>query len=131
MAKFIDYQHVIPKDFKTQVTISSEELLKAVKITSLFTRTGIHDVHLVAKPDEGVLMVRTQNSQIGKNTSAIEAKISGEENSIVFNYRYLLDGLAVSRSSEITLSIVEPSSAAWFTPIDDHQFQYVLMPIKQ
>lgn len=131
-AKFIDYKHVIPKEFKTQVWISSDALLKAVKITSLFTRVGIHDVHLTIQPKQGVVLVRTENTQVGQNTSAIEvSKIEGEENNIVFNYRYLLDGLSVARSEEMILKIVDPASAALLQGVNTEKFQYVLMPIKQ
>lgn len=129
--KFIDYHSVIPKNFRTSVIMNRDELLKAVKLTSLFSRTGIQDVHLeVDKAKHGV-RVRTENAQIGQNASVVDAAIDGEDHVIIFNYRYLMDGLSATKSAKIHFNLQEASNAALFSSPDDPGFRYVLMPIKQ
>jgi len=55
-------------------------------------------------------VVESTNNQLGENIAKIEAGVTGEECKIVFNYRYLLDGLGATSADEIILSVNDANS---------------------
>lgn len=130
-AKFIEYQHVVPKEFKTTVQCGRDELIKAVKLSSLFSRPGILDIHFSIQPKDQTIVIRTQNVQIGQNASVVDATIEGIENAIVFNCRYLMDGLSNIKTDKVVMKMIDHQTAALFLPYEQNTMQYVLMPIKQ
>lgn len=125
-----DYEQIIPKEFKTKATFKKETLSRVVKAASLFSRSGIYDVTLKAVPGEGVEVV-SANSQLGEYRTMVEAEVSGDECAIVFNYRYVLDGLQAMGVSEVTMQTVDSANPCLFSPAGNPDYLYIIMPIRQ
>jgi len=125
-----DYQTIIPQGAKTKVIVDRENFIKAVKTTSLFSRLGINDIHLKINPPNK-MVISSLNSQLGENITEIEADVSGESNSIVFNYHYLLDGLSNIETPEINLEIIDENKPGLIKPAEEQNYLYVIMPIRQ
>jgi DNA polymerase-3 subunit beta len=90
--KYPDYRQLIPDSYKTEVRLTKEELQRAVKATSLFSRTGLNDITLSSKAD-GTVNVRANNSQTGEHSVDLDGAVVGSDNVITVNYKYLLDGV--------------------------------------
>jgi DNA polymerase-3 subunit beta len=58
-------------------------------------------------------------------------EISGEDNQIVFNHRYLLDGLQSISSERVSLEIINNTNPGVVRPEKDDNYLYIIMPIKQ
>ena len=58
-------------------------------------------------------------------------KVSGKDNEIVLNHKYLLDGLQNIGSDEIVISVIDGSSPCIIKPKDSTEYMYIIMPIKQ
>lgn len=129
--KFPDYQQIIPNNFSTEATITVSEFLQAIKTASLFTRSGIFDIHLQFLPEDNEVVVSSENTQIGEGTTRIGAKIQGKKNSIILNFRYLLDGLQNIDSEEVILKIIDNSHPCILQPKSEEAYIYIVMPIKQ
>src|SRR6056297_1301693 len=99
-----DYKETIPENWVTTCQFKKQDLITAVKQASFFVKEGINDITLDIKKNK--LIVSALNSQVGENTTKINADIKGDQNKIVFNYRYLLDGLLHIKGDEITLKLV-------------------------
>ncbi|NQU78123.1 DNA polymerase III subunit beta [Candidatus Falkowbacteria bacterium] len=128
--QYPDYKQIIPTDFKTKAKVNVSEVLTAVKTASLFSQSGMNDVSLSLKPGKGVT-VSSVNTQTGESTSDIKAEIEGEENGIVFNYRYVLDGLNALGGEEAIIEVVDNASPAVLHLADGSDYLYIIMPIKQ
>ncbi len=128
--QYPDYKQIIPASSKTQVAINKNDLIKAIKAASLFAKSGINDVSFDFSP-KGEFTVFAASSKLGENTSRLEAKISGEKNNIVLNYRYLLDGLQNIDSEEVILEINDSNSPCLLRPAEGNNYFYLIMPIKQ
>ncbi|MFA6525125.1 MAG: DNA polymerase III subunit beta [Patescibacteria group bacterium] len=126
-----DYQQIIPKDKKTAVLANKEDLLKVIKTTSLFSKSGINDVNLKVVTENKELIVSAINSQLGENISRMKVEIEGEDNQIVFNHRYLLDGLQSINSERVSLEIINNTNPGVVRPENDENYVYIIMPIKQ
>ena len=129
--QYPDYKQIIPADFKTKAQFKVSEVLTAVKTSSLFAQTGINDVNLSFKPEKGVMVVSSVNTQTGESTSEIKVDIEGEENGIVFNYRYLLDGLNALAGEEAVIEMIDNNSPAMLKLAENGEYVYIIMPIKQ
>lgn len=128
--QYPDYQQIIPKECKTKAVLNTREFIKIVKTTSLFCKPGINDVNLDFSP-EGKAVVSASNTQVGENVSEAEGKITGEKNKIVFNYRYLLDGLASLDSENFTLELSDEANPGVIRPEGGANHLYIIMPIRQ
>jgi DNA polymerase-3 subunit beta len=130
--QYPDYQQIIPQQSNTKIVLNVSEFINATKATSLFARSGIYDVNLEFLPGKKEATVSSANNQLGENVSRLSGEASGDNNSIVVNYRYLLDGLQNIDSDQVEVSIINSSSPAVLKPISkDADYLYIIMPIKQ
>lgn len=141
--QYPDYKQIIPTSSNTQAIFNREELVKAIKTASLFSKTEIYDINLNLKPGkaekgtgtQGEATISSSNSQLGEETSSIEANITGGESHIAINYRYFLDGLANIDTEEVAFEMNDADSPCVVKPVatsegkDSHL--YIIMPIKQ
>ncbi|MFH1867146.1 MAG: DNA polymerase III subunit beta [Patescibacteria group bacterium] len=131
-AQFPDYQQIIPKTFNSELLVDRTSLLQAVKSASLFTRAGINDVRLQTEPSTKKLLVSSANSQLGEDSSTLTLiKATGSNNEIVFNYRYLIDGLNAISGKEVQLAIVDTNNPGLLKPASGDDYSYIIMPIRQ
>ncbi len=125
-----DYCQIIPESFKTEATARRESLIKAVKTTSLFSRTGLYDVTLVIDPSSGIT-ASANDSARGKNTAHTDAVVKGDPNKITVNSHYLLDGLNAIDTDEIIFCVNDGANPCLLRSKDKEGYLYLVMPIKQ
>src|SRR3989338_954751 len=129
-----DYTQIIPTQFATEMIVGRQDLVKAVKTASLFSRTGICDVTLSVKPEDKKVVVQATEASRGKNTASCPADVKGKENTITVNYRYLLDGLNAVDSEGGTLKIIDAMNPLLLHPngqAEGESYTYIVMPIRQ
>ena len=129
--QYPDYQQIIPTTSKTRITIDRQELIRAVKLASLFSKTGINDVNLDFPAGKNQVVVSSVSGQTGENITKLEAKVVGDDNSIVVNYRYLLEGLNSIESEAIKIEVIDSNTPCLVKPEQDQGYLYIIMPIKQ
>lgn len=131
---FPDYQNIIPATLFTKITVDREEFIRAIKATSLFSRGGLNDVVCHVEPKDqnrGALVLSSSNSGIGENKTTLECEMTGGENGITLNYRYLLDGLSHMETEHVSMGVVDTQSPCVLRPIGDESFTYLVMPIRE
>jgi len=128
--EFPNYKQTIPESHKTKVSVNRENFLMAIKRASFFAKSGVNDVSLKFLPKENQLIISSLNNQIGENRTVLETEITGQENEIIFNYRYLIDGLINIEEKEVSLEIVNDNTPGLIRSLDDKFYLYLIMPIK-
>ncbi|MDA2935779.1 DNA polymerase III subunit beta [Patescibacteria group bacterium AH-259-L05] len=128
--EFPNYKSTIPPEFRTKVLIKRESFLTAVKGAGFFTRLGVNDINIQFIAKNNKLVVSSLNNQLGENQTTLKADISGEDNEIVFNYHYLIDGLTNIKGKEVSLEIVNDNMPGVIRSEDDKHYLYLIMPIK-
>lgn len=129
--QYPDYQQIIPTSSKTKIVIDRQELIRAVKMASLFSKAGINDVNLDFPLDKNQAVISSVSGQTGENITNLEAKVTGQENSIVVNYRYLLEGLSNIEKEMVKIEIIDGNTPCLIRPEQDESYLYIIMPIKQ
>lgn len=125
---FPEYEHIIPKNFKSEIILNKEELISAIKLVSVFSNKTLA-INLKTNPNKKILEIYSQNQILGENKYVISAKIKGEEQEISFNWRFLLDGLKNIKSEDVFLGINEENKPALIKSLNDVYYFYILMPI--
>ena len=129
--QYPDYKQIIPDQVNTKAIINKNELLRAVKTASIFSKTGINDINLDFPKDKNQITITSESNQVGENVIKLSAETKGQDNGIVVNYRYLLDGLNNINSEKIILKMVDGSTPCVIEPENNGEYQYLIMPIKQ
>lgn len=122
-----DYRQIIPKNFKTETVMGREDLIHGLKAASLFAPDSNNVTVEIKK--QGVT-VTASSMAAGENTTQIEAKVTGDDNVAVFNYRYLLDCLNNLSEASVNLKMINDVSPAAVVPVGRDNYVYIVMPIK-
>jgi DNA polymerase-3 subunit beta len=128
--QYPDYKQIIPTAYTTRVTASTDQLVTAIKTAGLFSKSGVNDIHIQIRPKERQLEIHGANAQLGEDTSTLAVEVEGKENSIVFNYRYLLEGLTSLDGEEVMLDLINPTNPGVVRPKSSDGAIYIVMPIK-
>jgi DNA polymerase-3 subunit beta len=127
--QFPDYRQVIPVETKTVITASRAELLSAVKRVSLMTSDKSKTVkfRLVG----GNLVVSSSSPEFGEASEALTVSQKGEDITIGFSARYVLDLLnAMPLSSEVTINLNGELGPGVFKGSEDELYSCVVMPMR-
>jgi len=127
--QYPDYKQIIPSNIKTTALVNKQELVRAVKMASLFSKTGINDINFDILNKK--LIISSVSGQAGENITEMDVVSSGAENSVVVNYRYLLDCLNVVGAEYIDIGLVDSNTPCVIKPEKDNSYLYIIMPIKQ
>lgn len=129
--KFPEFEKIIPANCSLKIVAASEELNKAVKLAAIFARDSANIVKLKIKNKK--LVISANAPQTGENETEMEIEIEkggGEEFSIAFNYRYLLDFLNNTDSPEFTGEFNDSLSSGVFRLPSDPHFLHLIMPVR-
>ncbi len=125
---FLDYNSTIPKDKKTEVVVNTRKVINAVDRMSLLNGDKIKSpVKCEFVSDE----IRFScSSAIGKANDTVKAPIIGEEVTIGFNNRFLLDALKNIDSDEVKIVINGGLSPMIITPVKGDSFINLVVPMR-
>ena len=126
-----DYQQIIPTTSTTKVTINKTELIQNIRAASLFCKPGVNDLTLKTEPANKNLVLSAASTNLGEHQSQISCTINGDELSIVFNYRYLLEGVQSLPGEEVEFSLQDSQAPGVIRPAGVTEDLYLLMPIRQ
>jgi DNA polymerase III subunit beta len=129
--QYPDYNQIIPNTHKTKIIINKNELVRAVKVAAIFSKAGINSINLDFPKNKNKVIVSSELGQAGENITELDGIVSGDDNGVVINYRYLLDGLNSFRGENIKIEIIDSNAPCVLKEEKDNGYLYVVMPIKQ
>lgn len=127
--KFPDYEKIIPKEGKSKIEVSVEDLSLVLKRVNLFAKENNNSIRLSATND-GKLLVSTDETKVGEEKAEVAIKLDGENNKISLNSQYLLDVLTYITDEKILLEMSDKLSPAVIKPIKRDDYIYIIMPLK-
>ncbi len=122
-----NWEKIIPTEFKARVTIDRAELLKGVKLASVFARTEANIVKLANKQDK--LILSSSAKELGSQIKEVEATSVGDEFEIAFNTKFIIDCLSAIHTKEVLIELSGVLSAAMIKPIGESGVEYIVMPV--
>ena len=127
--QFPDYNRVIPRYHRNQLTLGRAPLLASLQRTAILTNEKFKGVLLNFAP--GALRIAANNAEQEEAFDELEIDYGGDTIEMGFNVTYLIDVLAnLSAEDMVTLSLQDAASSALLTVPGDDGFKYVVMPMR-
>ncbi|MCL2212263.1 MAG: DNA polymerase III subunit beta [Oscillospiraceae bacterium] len=118
---YIDYEKVIPTNYKIEVTVDRAELIKSLERATLITEDkslGMAIGYVKCEFTENGLVV-SSNSTTSSMFDELAADKEGDDITIGFNCRFLLDALKAATGEVVKLTMQTPSTSMLITPVED------------
>lgn len=129
--QYPDYKQIIPEKKETELIVSRQEIIRAIKASSIFSKSGINDINISVNSEKKEIIISSLSSQTGESVINLNGEIKGKNNDITLNFRYLLDGLNNIDSDNIRLFIVDNNTPCVIKNEKEDLYLYIVMPIKQ
>ena len=127
--EFPAYEKVIPAESTTSAIVDREELLRNIKLISIFAREFSNVVILDFKKGSLSLRPKIEN-QKEENIAVQEGEIKGTEQKIAFNFRFLLEFLSRVSAKKIVIEILRPDAPAAFKLEGNPNYLHIIMPVR-
>jgi DNA polymerase-3 subunit beta len=131
---FPDYQHIIPRSYKTRAVMSADAFRKACKAADIFARENAHTARFKITPGEemtpGLLEINAQSAETGSNEARLDATIEGDALEIAFNVKFMADVLNVVDTPNVALETATATSPGLLRAVGRDDFLYVIMPMR-
>lgn len=125
---FPPFEKVIPQDKKTTVKLEKEEFLRNTKLISVFARDFSNIIVLEIK--KGGVTIRPKSDDAKENSTFQEAEVEGDEQTVAFNYKFLLDYLNNTGTKKIEIDILRPDAPVAFRTEEEKNFLHIIMPVR-
>lgn len=126
---FPNYKQLIPKETETQITVSRDDLINAIKRVSLLAQHNA-PVRLSVSAEDETVSLTTKTQDVGDASEVLMAKVQGPDVEIAFNPAFLSDGIAAAKGDSITIDIMSPLKPGVLRSPGDEGFMYLLMPVR-
>ena len=126
-ADFPPYEAVVPKDNTNKLLVERHALLDALKRAQLMSSETRGVKFTLA---EGVLRIAGDNPDIGEVKEEVEAEYAGEEVSIGFNPKYVLELLSQMDTHQVSIELAGELDPGLIRPVDGDEYIGVVMPMR-
>lgn len=123
-----NYEQVVPRDNEKEVVVDKVSFLKALRRTSIMSRERTNALRLDLE-DEKITLI-SMNPDIGEAREEIAAQYKGEQLSIGYNARYLIDILQAMDGEEVVIKLQEPLSPTLLMESGNKGYRCVVMPMR-
>ncbi len=127
-----NYEHVIPQSNERKVSVNREVFIKALRRVSLMSRERAHAVRFDfgASDSGGKLVISSSNPDIGEAREEIAVEYEGDNLTVGFNARYLIDTLGAMSAEKVVLELQDPLSPVLVKEEGTEDYQCVVMPMR-
>jgi DNA polymerase-3 subunit beta len=127
-AEFPDYRQVIPQKIKKHIRMKRIQLLEALRRVSILSSEKTRGVKFIFSKD--ILNLSSYNPELGEAKEEVPIEYKGEEITIGFNSRFVLEVLNILNSEEIILELEDSVSPGIIQPAEDKKHTCVVMPMR-
>ncbi|KKQ92173.1 MAG: polymerase III subunit beta protein [Microgenomates group bacterium GW2011_GWC1_39_7b] len=133
--EYPDFEKILPKESKMSVRLDKEELLRAVKLSSVFARDSANIVKFKILKES--IKVSAESGSSGSQDTKVDAKIESRDSDlesggleIAFNYRFLEDFIHSVKGEEVEIKLSSESAAGVFKDSGEVDYLHLIMPVK-
>lgn len=124
---FPDYRQIVPKTFNTDVVLLKQDFINALKVSNIFS-DKFNQVHLTVDRGARIFLFKRSNSDVGENSTTVDAALTGDSLEINFNYKYIADSFQSVDADSLTLQFWNQSTNGYLmvleTNCSTHVFGY-------
>ena len=127
--EFLDYKSALPKDKKTEVTVSTRTMIESVERVSLLITDRLKSpVRCLFDHVKVMLSAKTGN---GEAKDVCRVSGDGDKLEIGFNNRYLMEALRYAPADKVKIELNTGVSPAIIVPVEgEENFLYMVLPVR-
>ena len=126
--QFPNYEQVLPKGHPRRLTVERELLMAALRRVSVVADDRTRPIRLTAGPDG--LRLSASSQELGEAEEQLPAEFAGEEMTIGFNARYLLDAIQPMDGERLVIELKDALSPGVVKSTADDTYLCVIMPMR-
>jgi len=126
---FPDFEKIIPKNPVINIDIDKEELIRSVKLASVFAREAANVIKVNVLKNS--VDISAESTKSGNQKSVIDAKVEGDSELLVaYNYRFIEEFLGVVGGESVKIGLTDANIPGIFLDPKDLDYLHIIMPIK-
>ncbi|HMH52881.1 MAG TPA: DNA polymerase III subunit beta [Candidatus Acidoferrum sp.] len=126
--QFPNYEAVLPRAHPGKLVLPRAALMSALRRVSVMAEERNKPVKLLLRP--GALVLSAASHDLGEAEESLQVQYSGEEVSIGFNSRYVLEALAPIETDEIVFEFKDGLSPGVVKGVEEEGYSCVIMPMR-
>ncbi len=126
-AEFPEYETIIPAERPHAITVATDVLYPALKRVALVTDISYR--HVKFNISKNSLELESGNPELGNANDIIDIEYDGEDVSIAFNVKYVMETIAAMDSKTIRFEWVDDGHGGIFLGPDDPGYFSLIMPM--
>ena len=126
--QFPNYEAVIPKGHPGKLGLSRPVLIAALRRVSVMAEERNKPVKMTLAPT--ALKLSASSSELGEAEETLTIDYAGEDVTIAFNSRYLLEALAPMEDDAVTFEFKDALSPGVLKSAEDDNYRCVIMPMR-
>lgn len=126
--EFLNYKAAIPSATKTVINVDTKSFIDSIDRTSLIITDKIKSPVKCVFGDNTVKI--SSITSLGTANDKIPATISGDECTIGFNNKYMLDALKVCDTDEVRIMLNGAISPILIVPPEGDSFVFLILPVR-
>ena len=126
--EFMNYRRIIPSDNPCRVVLNRNDFLDGVERASLLAKVGKNNLVRLEIKDGSIEI--TSKSEEGNVKEHIIVSKEGNDLTIGFNSKYLIDVLKVIDNENIVLLFNTSVSPCLVKPVSGDNFEYLILPVR-
>ncbi len=123
-----NYEQVIPSGNEKKVVIQKDAFVKTLRRVSIMSKERSSAVRLDLS--DNLVVITSSNPDMGEAQDELAVNYAGENLSMGFNARYLIDILAAMSSENVILEMQAPLSPVLVRDEKDEDYRCVIMPMR-
>lgn len=127
---FPDYRQIIPKEQVTTVVFLKQDILSALKKATIFS-DRFNQVTFTVESHKKKITLEAHSAEIGEMNDTIDGVIEGDDISISFNQRYVIDAFQSIESDSVSFRFSGAGRPVIITGVGDESFLYLVMPMNK
>jgi len=128
LGHFPDYKQLFPKEYLTTVTLSKEEIQKALLLTTFFNEQ-YSQVECIFTDTK--CTVHSKSDKVGQVTHSIPITKTGDDIEVKYNNKFFMEVLPYIEGDVITCMFTTPNKPLFIQGKQDISFTYLLMPLNR
>jgi DNA polymerase-3 subunit beta len=126
--EFPDYDRVIPKSNELVAVVPTDTFLHALRRMSILSSEKSKGVKIILR--DNILEMSSSSPEVGDAREDFEIDYQGEDISVGFNARYLIDILNAQSVEKVRMALKDKLSPGLITPSDSDDYLTVVMPMR-
>lgn len=126
--EFVDYNMILPKEGKCRVVVNKNDLLESIERASLLAKVGKNNLIKLDMSENN--MEITSKSEEGNVKEEIIISKEGDDLTIGFNSKYMIDALKAIEDDEIEMSFNTRINPFILKPLTGNSYEYLVMPVR-